>query len=42
MRIFMTEREALEQKSFSDLVEIAVAFNLITRDDASKKTSGEL
>ncbi len=38
----MTEREALEQKSFSDLVEIAVAFNLISRDDASKKTSGEL
>ena len=30
----MTEREALEQKSLSDLVEIAVAFNLVSREEA--------
>ena len=30
----MTEREALEQKSFEDLIEIAVAFNLVDREKA--------
>ena len=38
----MTEREALEQKSLSDLVEIAVAFNLVSREEAESMDSGKL
>ena len=38
----MTEREALEQKSHEDLVEIAVAFNLVSRDEAVNLDSKKL
>ena len=38
----MTEREALEQKSFEDLIEIAVAFNLVDREKAASMDSNQL
>ena len=38
----MTEREALEQKSFEDLIEIAVAFNLVDREKAQSMESNQL
>ena len=38
----MTEREALAQKSHEDLVEIAVAFNLVSREEAVGLDSDKL
>ena len=38
----MTEREALAQKSHDDLVEIAVAFNLVDREKAVSMDSDKL